>query len=74
MIAIYIVLYAGAPIRLPSLDLATPERASQFISTADAWFEVYRASLNPAHCRVVPVSEVLHDVQPIAAQNFGGVR
>ncbi|MDE2020817.1 MAG: hypothetical protein KGJ13_10820 [Patescibacteria group bacterium] len=53
MSAIFIVKYAGWPIRLPSLDLTTPDRASQFISEADAWTEVHRANIDPHHCRVV---------------------
>ena len=61
----FIVIYAGAAIRLPSLDLTTRERASRFISEADAWFEVHRARLDPKNCEVVPLSESerLHDVQ-----------
>jgi hypothetical protein len=64
MSAVFIVIYAGVPIRLPSLDLTTHARASRFISEADAWFEVHRARLNPAHCKVVSLSESerLHDV------------
>ena len=57
MSGVFIVVYAGAPIRLPNLDLTTRGRASQFISQADAWFEIYRANLNPRHCRVEPLDE-----------------
>lgn len=68
MSAVFIILYAGAPIRVPSLDITTHARASQFISEGDAWFEVHRANLNPSHCQVVPLSERLHDVQKNVAQ------
>ena len=58
MNATFIILYAGWPIRLPSLDLTSRDRASQFISEADAWFEIHRAGLNPRHCRVEPLSDL----------------
>ncbi len=56
MSGVFIVEYSGWPIRLPSLDLTTAERASQFISEADAWTEIHRANLDPAHCQVVPLT------------------
>ena len=73
MNATFIILYAGWPLRLPSLDLTSRDRASQFISEADAWFEIHRAGLNPRHCRVEPLSDLrsserLYDVLTNAVQ------
>ncbi|MDE2098212.1 MAG: hypothetical protein KGL39_13235 [Patescibacteria group bacterium] len=66
MSAVFIVKYAGWPIRLPSLDLTTPDRASQFISEADAWTEVHRANIDPRHCSVVPLEAAKSETRETA--------
>jgi hypothetical protein len=56
---VWIVLYAGWPMKFPQRELTVLDQASQFASLADAEFEVARAYLDPAHCRIEHLSDVI---------------
>lgn len=61
MSAIYIVQYAGAPLRFTRqfAQVCTVTEASQFTSEAEAWLKCQAANLCLKHCAVVSLDEAL---------------
>ena len=59
MSAQFILEYAGEPVVFTSAgaQLVTEAEANKYISEADGWLAAYRHALNPAHCRVVNLTE-----------------
>ncbi len=56
----FIVLYAGMPVKLPSLGLVPADEAMPFVSEADAWYAVYQTNLAPLHFKVIPLADALN--------------
>jgi hypothetical protein len=58
MSAIYIIKYAGAPLRFNRkfAQTCTVEEACQFTSEAEAWKQIYESNLTPKNCAVVSLN------------------
>jgi hypothetical protein len=63
MSAIFIIKYAGAPLRFAPRfqETVREDEATQFTSVGDAWREIYEQGLAAKHCEVVPLkTETIH--------------
>jgi hypothetical protein len=59
MSAVFIIHYAGRPLRVETRCQVSADEASQFSCEADAWYAAYQAGL-PAHlCDVLPLETAL---------------
>jgi hypothetical protein len=55
----FIILYAGAPVRFPALDMVDAQAATVFASEADARAKVRRHHLTVRYCRVVELNKFI---------------
>ena len=59
----YIILYAGAPMRFPQMDMVDARSATVFASEADAWAAVRRQHLTVKYCRLQELQAAIEQEQ-----------
>jgi len=55
----FIILYAGAPMKLPEIQMCEPRAATVFASEAQAWGAIRNHYLTVKFCRVVDLNKFI---------------
>jgi hypothetical protein len=55
----FIILYAGAPMKLPEIQMCEPREATVFANEVDAWAAIKNHYITVKYCRVVDLNKYI---------------